>query len=238
MRHLADLFRRKQKTGSFVFLDMVRRKLVRRAHKTIGFVRSLLGLSYKSRLDESDVFEMLRGKTVALVGNAASLSAATFGAAIDAHDVVIRFNAAHLPSVGSHGTRTTIIATSIVVEQDLVSARGAAHVFFMSPRPRYLPGWLWRRSDFFLYPVASHAALMAEIGARPSTGMMVIDLVRRSPCSRADFYGFDFFTSPSLSNARQPKSSPHDFVAERRLVAALLQRDHRFLLHGAQNPKS
>ena len=82
---------------------------------------------------------LLHGKTVALVGNAASLSAGTEGADIDAHDIVIRFNTCPLPSPLSHGTRTTIIATSVVIEPELVAARSAAHVFFMSPQPSYLP---------------------------------------------------------------------------------------------------
>jgi hypothetical protein len=167
-----------------------------------------------------------------LVGNAASLSSNPAGQAIDRHDVVVRFNAAPLPSVISHGMRTTIIATSIVIEPGLVEARGAEHVFFMTPRPKYLPRWLTMRPDFFLYPVASHAALMREIGARPSTGMMMIDLLSRSPCADVDLYGFDFFGSASLSDSRPRKSVPHDFAAERGFVARLLQRDRRFRING------
>ena len=214
-----------------VIVHTIKQRLTKRARKTIGSVRSLLGLSYASRLGETDVFNLLRGKTVALVGNAASLSTAAYGAAIDAHDVVIRFNASPLLSAVSHGARTTIIATSIIIGPDLVEERRAVHVFFMSPKPKYLPGWLVNRPDFFLFPAASHAALMNEVGARPTTGMMMIDLLRRSPCAAVDLYGFDFFSSASLSNVRPPKASPHDFASERDIVVRLSADDSRFQLH-------
>lgn len=219
-----------------MLVEKIKRKLAKQARKIIGAVRSLLGISYSSRLTEGEVFALLRGGTVALVGNAASLSGATYGAAIDAHDIVIRLNTCPMPSSLSHGTRTTIIATSVVIEPELVRARDAAHVFFMSPRPKYLPGWLVSRPDFFLLPVATHAVLMTQVGARPTTGMMVIDLLRRSPSIAIDLYGFDFFGSASLSNLRPPKSSPHDFSAEKTIVLQLLAQDNRFQLNKSASP--
>lgn len=218
-----------------MLVEKIKQKLIKRTRKTIGAARSLFALSYRSRLSEDDVFALLLGKTIALVGNAASLSETTYGPAIDSHDIVIRFNTCPVPSSLSHGTRTTIIATSVVIEPQLVRARAAAHVFFMSPRPIYLPGWLVSRPDFFLLPVASHAALMKEVSARPTTGMMVIDLLRRSPSIAIDLYGFDFFASASLSNLRLPKSSPHDFSAERNIVLHLLESDNRFQMNRPAN---
>ncbi|WP_286789889.1 glycosyltransferase family 29 protein, partial [Thioclava sp. UBA3469] len=52
----------------------------------------------------------LAGKSVALVGNARALAEGQAGAAIDAHDVVIRINRAPMPSAESHGTRTDWLA--------------------------------------------------------------------------------------------------------------------------------
>jgi hypothetical protein len=191
----------------------------------------MLGIKYVSHQCEEDIFALLADRTIALVGNAASLSATCHGASIDAHDIVIRMNAAPLPSEVSHGARTTVIATSIVLKAEVVKTRGAAQVFMMSPEPTYVPGWLKNRRDLFIYPKFRHVALMDELGARPTTGMMVVDLLRRSPCAKVNLYGFDFFSSASLSNARTPKSSPHDFIAEKTFVTGLLQCDRRFHLN-------
>jgi hypothetical protein len=214
-----------------MILEYVRRGAIRRVRKTIGWIRSLRGLSYVSKLDESDVFALLHERTIALVGNAESLSATTFGAAIDTHDLIVRFNAAPLPSPISHGERTTIIATGIIVEPALMKARGAQYVFYLTPRPKYLPRWLADSPNFFLCPEDIHAMLGRQIGARPTTGMMMIDILRRSGCASVDLYGFDFFASASLSNVRPRRREPHDFAAERKLVLSLVKSDPRFHLN-------
>jgi hypothetical protein len=213
-----------------VIVDWIRKKALKRTRKTIGSVRSLLGLNYTSRLGEDDVYAILAGRTVALVGNATSLIGTDQGAAIDAHDIVVRFNAAPMPSVTSHGARTTIIATGIIVELELMQARAARYVFYLTPEPKYLPRWLAGSEDLFLCPAETQATLAREIGARPTTGMMMIDILRRSRCASVDLYGFDFFASASLSNVRPRRREPHDFAAERGIVMSLLERDGRFHL--------
>jgi hypothetical protein len=213
-----------------VIVDWIRRKAVKRTRKTIGSIRSLLGLRYTSRLGEADVRALLDGRTVALVGNAASLVGTDRGAAIDAHDIIVRFNAAPLPSAVSHGAKTTIIATGIIVELELMKARGAQYVFYLTPEPTYLPRWLAGSPDLFLCPVETQGALARQLGARPTTGMMMIDILRRSRCASVDLYGFDFFASASLSNVKPRRREPHDFAAEREMVMSLLQSDPRFHL--------
>ena len=59
---------------------------------------------------------------------------------------------------------------------------------------------------------------------------MMIDLLARSPAAKITLYGFDFFTSLSLSGSRTAAQVPHDFAAERAFVDALLARDPRFSL--------
>ncbi|WP_317616407.1 glycosyltransferase family 29 protein [Paracoccus mutanolyticus] len=59
---------------------------------------------------QAELLETLRGKSVALVGNARALAQGAQGPAIDAAQVVIRINRAPMPGLQSHGTRPVWLA--------------------------------------------------------------------------------------------------------------------------------
>lgn len=206
-------------------------KLEKRRGRVVGKFRRLFGLTYVSPLSEADMFEALRFKSVALVGNARSLSESDFGASIDNHDLVIRCNQAPMPDKRSHGARTDWIATSIELDRQIIAQKGASHLLWMSPPRNALPGWILKWPNFFLYPSASHKALCAKVGDRPTTGLMLIDLLERSPCLAVSLYGFDFYRSLSLSNEHNSRETPHDYVTEESYVRKLLASDHRFSLN-------
>jgi hypothetical protein len=172
------------------------------------------------------VLAELDGLDVALVGNARSLAGA--GPAIDGAGVVARLNAAPLPSAASHGTRTDWLALSVPVDARTLAARAPRRLLWMTPRRRRLPWRIASDPRFVLWPPAPRLA--AALGARPSTGLMAIDLLARSRAARVTLYGFDFFASRSLSGRRAARDVPHDFAAERGWVEALLGRDGRFSL--------
>ena len=75
--------------------------------------------------------------------------------------------------------------------------------------------------------------LKAALGAPPTTGLLMIDLLSRSPATRVSLYGFDFFASQSLTGSRTAAQVPHDFAAERAFTLALMARDPRFHLRAA-----
>ena len=174
----------------------------------------------------------LEGRSVALVGNARSLSERTEGAAIDGADLVIRLNAAPLPSPVSHGTRTDWMAVSVPVEAEVVAARRPRRVLWMTPKRKRLPWRIATRPGFALAPEEWNARLAGELGARPTTGLMAIDLLARSSARAVMLHGFDFFASLSLSGGRAAKDVPHDFPAERAWVERLVERDQRFRVAG------
>lgn len=207
------------------------RKIEKKYLRVVGALRRLLGLQYRSPFGEQDVFDLVRDRRVALVGNSRALAGTTFGEEIDAHDLVVRFNSAPIPSVASHGARTDIVATSIELEKSIMAERGASHLFWMSPPRNALPRWMVRWPSFFLYPQASHKALCAKVGNRPTTGLMVIELLSRSPCKAVDLYGFDFYQSGSLSGGQTKATSPHDYDTEEDFVLRLMVSDRRFALH-------
>ena len=181
-------------------------------------------------LPEKALSDRLRGKSVALVGNARSLSEKAQGAEIDAADVVIRLNAAPMPSPASHGTRTDWLAISTPVPAEMIAERGPELILWMTPKRRRLPWRIARAPGFALWPAARNAALAERLGSRPTTGAMAIDLLARSDAARIRLHGFDFFHSLSLSGGRGAADVPHDFAAERDWVAGLVAADPRLTL--------
>jgi hypothetical protein len=174
--------------------------------------------------------ECLAGKSVALVGNARALADASHGAEIEATDIVIRINRAPRPTAESHGTRTDwlALATSLSTRERADIAPG--RILWMSHKRKRLPYRIAAGDGFYLHPLEDWRALGRQLGAPPSTGAMVIDLLARSGARRIGLYGFDFFASKSLSGRRGAEQVPHDFAAEAAWVRALAENDPRFTL--------
>jgi hypothetical protein len=172
----------------------------------------------------------LDGRSVAVVGNARSLAATRLGNRIDAADLVIRINGAPLPSAESHGQRTDWLAVSVPPEAGLLAARAPRRLLWMTRKRKRLPFALAQRPGYYMHRRAEAQALADRLGAPPTTGLMLIDLLARSAAREVRLYGFDFFASLSLSGRRTAAQVPHDFAAERAFVEALLAADPRFHL--------
>lgn len=175
------------------------------------------------------VLARLTGR-VALVGNARSLADRAYGPEIDRADLVIRINRAPMPSASSHGTRTDVLALAVGIDADSLRVLNPALTLWMSHKRKRLPWHVARRPGFALPPVDAFGRLKAQIGAPPTTGLLMIDLLARSPASHVTLYGFDFFSSQSLTGSRTAAQVPHDFVTERGFVEGLIARDPRFIL--------
>ncbi|WP_372840540.1 glycosyltransferase family 29 protein, partial [Phaeovulum sp.] len=173
------------------------------------------------------LMEELQSKHVALVGNARALANTSHGAAIEAAELVVRINSAPIVSSISHGTRTDWLGVSVPPDQATLAARAPRHVLWMTRKRKRLPYALAHRPGFYLHPKADSARLRALLGAPPTTGLMLIDLLSRAPLASLTLYGFDFFASLSLSGRRNAQQVPHDFGAEASFVADLIARDSR-----------
>ncbi|RYG90051.1 hypothetical protein EU803_15665 [Loktanella sp. IMCC34160] len=182
-----------------------------------------------------DLADELRGKSVALVGNARSLSQSDKGTHIDCADVVIRINSAPIPSARSHGTHTDWHALAVRNSRSMRDRVGAQRYLWMSHKRKRLDWATASSPGFYLSPMEHFQKLMSQLGARPTTGLMLIDLLERLPAESVDLFGFDFFDSLSLTGNRTAEQVPHDFEAERKWVHDLLDRDGRFVLHQAVN---
>lgn len=181
-------------------------------------------------LGQETLLADLAGKSVAIVGNARSLAAGDAGAQIDGHDVVIRMHRAPMPDARSHGTRTTWLALGMPVPDDVIADRAPERLLWMAAKRKRIRRRLARHPGFYRHPVADWERLRAELGAPPSTGAMVIDLVARSQAARITLFGFDFFASLSASGRRTADQVPHDFAAEKARVDRLMAADGRLVL--------
>lgn len=180
---------------------------------------------------QSSLLDALDGKSVALVGNARALANAEHGAAIDQSQITIRINRAPLPSAGSHGSRTDWLALATSLPKQHQSRLNPGRLLWMSHKRKRLSYATATSRGFYLHPLEDWRTQGHILGAPPSTGAMMIDLLARSTLKSADLYGFDFFASKSLSGHRDAAQVPHDFEAEANWVRALIARDKRFTLH-------
>lgn len=179
---------------------------------------------------ETALMASLAGRTVALVGNARSLAGSRHGSAIDAAGLVIRINRAPIPAAESHGSRTDILALATSIPAADLARLHPARILWMSPKRKRLPFAVATSPGFHMPVLGRFRALADLLGAPPTTGLMLIDLLSRSPAAAVTLYGFDFFASLSLSGRRTAAQVPHDFAAERAFVESLIARDPRFAL--------
>ena len=90
---------------------------------------------------EAELFADLRGKRVALVGNARALTERNEGAEIDSADIVIRINRAPMPASRTHGTRTDWLALATTIGADDLDRIRPRRILWMSHKRKRLP---WR----------------------------------------------------------------------------------------------
>lgn len=178
-------------------------------------------------IPQSVLTDALEGKRIALIGNARALAESAFGAEIDAADLVIRINRAPMPAPASHGTRTDWLALATRLPDADRARLDPTRLLWMSHKRKRLDYASATSPGFYLHPLSDYAALKTEIGAPPTTGAMMIDLIARSDMAELRLYGFDFFASQSLSGSRTAAQVPHDFGSEAAWVGALQQRDAR-----------
>ena len=172
-----------------------------------------------------DFAAALRGKTVAIVGNAVSLAASRHGPLIDACDIVIRLNRVPGARPESHGTRTTWLAISKLPSEQRLREVDPQVLIWMTPKNR-CRSWALRLRGWkvFHYSGAEWASLCDRLGgARPSTGLMIIDFIARiGGFTRLRVFGFDFFESGSLAGRAADAWVPHVYAKERQHVEALI----------------
>jgi hypothetical protein len=194
-------------------------------HMLIRQARNRLRNAWRPEPRPLDTIEsLLRGRSVALVGNAASLLQKHRN--IDDHDVVVRINRGpFVPDPEKRaGSRTDILLISTFEGgQDYLGA--APHVIWMTPRFRDEISRSRLRRLYF-YPEPWWVELSQCVGARPSTGCMGIDLISKliAP-GELYLYGFDFWrTHTTYQGSNRP--GPHNPAREEEFARSKVKAEN------------
>lgn len=249
-RHFSKAdFMRSQRESELIWTNFkvskTARKKVDRLAKTPSFLRELERFASRARLagriltgncvSRDEILLALEGKSVAVVGNARSLDVGNYGADIDAHDIVIRFNRVPIVSTRSHGQRTTWVATGVPISPQRMASLGATHVLWLSRYRRKIPSETAVIDRLYLHPAGEIDELAKRSGVdRPTTGLTAIDLLCSSAARKITLFGFDFYKSQSSSSHQTIEAAPHQFDREEVFVRSLIAKDARFELKKAE----
>lgn len=205
----------RESTVSFLLSLHKRRRRKERAKERLQWVAKSAIAGFIGRKELSEVEKLIKGRSVAIVGNAMSLCDRRYGQEIDAHDVVIRLNRGPIMSPEISGTRTTILAATTHVSLGSFLQKGCSLFLWLTPKRRKLPLWVWKRRRMSsIFPKRLHQKLTRELGSRPSSGIMVVIAVEECHPSNVTLFGFDGFSSVSLSGSGKMHAGPHDYQSE------------------------
>lgn len=181
----------------------------------------MLGHSIQVGSHESNI--MFKGKTVAVVGNAASLFNRSYGEEINRHEVIARMNKAAILytkpfDYRTHGQRTDAWFTWRVREYE--------HATMHQPVLFTMQMNHWEDAFPMIYPKEMFFNLKDVLkGAIPSTGLMTLDWIRSQNPHSISVYGFDWKETPTFTDMNRETDKKlsidgplHDFEAERKYV--------------------
>lgn len=157
----------------------------------------------------SRIGRQLRKKSVAIVGNAKSLFDKQYGAEIDNHDFVIRFNKGFIVDEKSQGKKTDILMLALNLPREDIDSYRARYVINRSKH--------YSNNTMFTMPQEERMELAQRIGKQPSSGLMAIDFVLTFKASKIDVYGFDFEATPTFYNPKDYQTQ-HDYAKEKEII--------------------
>jgi hypothetical protein len=167
----------------------------------------------------------LHNKKIAVIGNASSLFDHKYGTAIDTHDYIVRLNFGCIKQPECQGSRTDIVGFSVPLTNKWVQAHyGTPRLIWMSPKNR-------DDRDFFsafdntvyFYPIKLWEKLTVALDKnRPSTGIMMLDLISRFKPAQINLFGFDFKKTKTYY-LKEDHAGPHNWALEQTYTEKLVK---------------
>lgn len=151
----------------------------------------------------------IKGKSVAIVGNAKSLFDKKHGQEIDSHDIVIRFNKGFPNNIESQGKKTTILMLACELSKTDIQFYKAKYVITRSK--------FYENPSDFTISNEDRYLLKEKLGSQPSTGFIAIDMCLTANAKSIDLYGFDFEKTPTFYNNEEYQTQ-HDYKSEESIV--------------------
>lgn len=153
----------------------------------------------------AEIGEYIKGKSVAIVGNAESIFTKNNGEKIDNHDFVIRFNKGFIFKEKSQGKRTNLLLLACELTNEEINSYEADFVCNRSSR--------YKNPVEFTLKNDERLAMRSKIGSYPSTGFMAIDICMEFGAKSIDLYGFDWGKTDTFYNPIG-YVVPHNYNAE------------------------
>lgn len=168
-------------------------------------------LSRSAYIEISDIKDSIKGKTVAIVGNAQSLFERTYGEDIDDHGFIVRFNKGFITRPECQGTRTNFLILACPMSNKDIDSFGAEFVANRSASSSY--------GNKVPYTIGSieRQNMKNFLGAQPSTGFMAIDICLYFGAKSIDLYGFAGNESPTFYNPIGYKTQ-HNYDKEQEIL--------------------
>ena len=157
----------------------------------------------------SKIGKEIKGKRVAIVGNAKSLFDKRYGKEIDNHDFIIRFNKGFITVPQAQGTKTDMLILALNLRFDERKSFNARYVVNRSKH--------YDNQTIWTIGCQERMDICARIGKQPSSGFMAIDICLAFGASEIDLYGFDFEETPTFYNPPDYQTQ-HDYSAEKEIV--------------------
>ena len=163
----------------------------------------------------------IRGKKVAIVGNAKSIFDKKNGEIIDKHDFIIRFNNGFIIQPESQGTKTSMVMLALNMPPDKLASYNAK--------------WVVNRSNHydnivnFIIPNTDRQRMRDKLTAQPSTGFMAIDLCLYAKAGSIDLYGFAGNSQPTFYNP-EGYITQHNYDMEQEIIK-LYERNNLLTIH-------
>lgn len=158
-----------------------------------------------------EILNFIKGKSVAIVGNAKSIFDKSNGASINDHDVIIRFNKGYITKPESQGNRTDILIMACAVPLDDKANFKAKYYI---NRSRNTTSGDYTISD------QTREVIRQETIKQPSSGFMAVKMCLAAGAKSIDLYGFDFGKTPTYYNP-EGYITLHDYDKEHEIIKTL-----------------
>jgi hypothetical protein len=137
------------------------------------------------------LFNYIKDKDIAVLGNAKSILNKKH--AIDDHEIVVRINKG-FPQEYT-GERTDILALSLpLTKGEILDNYSPRFIVWCTPKYDKMTQYL--REVCLYFPQGNWKLLYNALGARPSTGCMIVAYLYPY-CKSMTLYGFDFWKTPN-----------------------------------------
>lgn len=142
--------------------------------------------------------QIVKNKTVAIVGNSEKILSQKYGAEIESHDIIIRFNKGFPQGKPEAlGKRTDILFLACTLSNIELNIFNATYTVKRSNLCQNVCSFDISKVD---------RCSLKQGTAQPSTGFVAINFALSTECKSIDLYGFDFFKSPTYYNPKDYKT--------------------------------